>query len=164
MAETRARRPSSLEQLAGFELRTLATQFFLGMILNLYVTLPFPSPLTTAAILGLVVLGAHILVGTAALGLSLRMVTVAARRAGRRGLGLSTAAAVGNAIAYLAGISFTVGGQTDTASFVMTVGFYLAMMASALLLGGPLRSPRGFPADASGTEPSYNPIVEEVRP
>ncbi len=164
MAETRERRPYSLERLAGFELRTLATQFVLGMILNLYVTLPFPSPLTTAAVLGIVVLGAHIIVGTAALGLSLRMTTVAARGPGRRGLGLSAATAIGNAIAYLAGISFTVGGQTDTASFVMTVGFYIAIMASALLLGGPPRGAR-LPSTGASTTPMAGPSSGgEARP
>lgn len=157
MTENRVRRPFTLDRLAGFELRTLATQFLLGMILNLYVSLPFPSPLTTAALLGVVVLVLHIIVGIAALGLSLRMIVTAARGPGRRGLALSAITAAGNIVAFLAGLSFTFGDQSDAASFVMTFGFYIAMMASALLLGGALRAPResprsgGAPADSERT-------------
>ncbi|HYM38631.1 MAG TPA: hypothetical protein VEY12_00605 [Thermoplasmata archaeon] len=128
----------TLQRLAGFLVRTLATQFLLGMLLNLYVTFPLPSPLTTAALLGAVVLILHIALGVGALAISLRMVIVASRSPGRRGLGLSDIAAAGLIVAFLSGMSFTFGDQSNTASLIMTVSFYIALMAGALLLGAPL--------------------------
>lgn len=137
MTEKRVRRPMTLHRLTGFLLRTLATQFLLGTILNLYVSLPFPRPLTTAALAGLVVLVLHIAIGVGALAISLRMVLAAARSPERWGLGLSATAATGLAVAFLAGMGLTFGDQSNLSSFIMTLGFYVALMAGAVLLGQP---------------------------
>lgn len=140
MDETRVRPRMSLPRLAGTLLRVLAGQFLLGEILSIYVTLPFPSPMTLAAWLGVVVLLLHILLGIVGLGIAVRMVLAARQEPQRRGLGLSLVALVGLIAAFLAGASFTLGSQADNASFVMALGFYLALLAGALILGRPTKT------------------------
>ncbi len=149
MAQPRVRRPFTLERLANFLLRTLATEFLLGMILNLYVPLPFPSPLDLVATLGIVVLIAHILVGLGALGLSLRMTVQAARAPGRSGLALSAVAAGSMVVSFLSGMSFAFRDPSTFSSLLMTVGFYVGMMAATLLVARPAR-PTEAPSAADG--------------
>lgn len=133
----RARRPMTFHAVTGGFLRALATQFLLGMILNLYVVIPFPSPLTTAATLGIVVLGLHIAVGVMVLVFAFWMVLKAYRSPGRRGLGLSLVAALSVLASFIEGASFTFMYQSALDSFIMALGFYLALMAGLLLYGRP---------------------------
>ncbi len=142
----------TLPQLAGIVLRMLATEFLLGMILNLYVALPFPSPLDLVAVAGVAVLVLHIFLAFALLVASVRMVTIALRASGRFAVGASAVTAIGVVLAFVAGVDFTGGGQNNGASFLMTVGFFVAMMATSWLLGRAAATPPG--AQLSGRSPS----------
>ncbi len=142
----------TLPRLTGIVLRTLATEFLLGMILNLYVALPFPSPLDLVAVAGIAVLVLHIFLAIALVVASVWMVTMARRTPDRFALGASAVTAAGVLLAFLAGVDFTGAGQSNPASFLMTVGFFVAMMATSLLLGRGGAAPAG--PQVSGRSPS----------
>lgn len=154
MAEKRVRRLVSLRRLAVNLLRVLAGQFLFGEILSIYVTLPFPSPMTLAAWAGVGVLVVHIFLGVLALAFSARMVVMAMREPRRQGLGLSLIAFVGLVTAFLAGANFTFGAQDENASFLMAFGFYLALLVGALILG---RLPDGEPSRPANVSTSPAP-------
>lgn len=125
----------TLARLTGIVLRMLATEFLLGMILNLYVTLPFPTPLDLVAIAGIAVLVVHILLAVALVVAGVRMVMLARRTRDRLALAASAVTATGVVLAFVAGVAFTGGTQSDAASLLMTLGFFVAMMAASVLLG-----------------------------
>jgi hypothetical protein len=132
----RGRRPVSLEFLASVLVGLLAIQFLLGTYLEIFVTIPPGRDIGAIPIIGLVVLVLHIVVGILLVGLSLRMTLIALRTKARGGTILAGVSALGILVAFLGGMGFTFGDQSDVLSFVMATGFFLAMLCSGVLLAG----------------------------
>ena len=132
----RGRRPVTVASMAAVLAALLSIQFLLGTYLELYVTIPSGRDLGALPLDGLVVLILHIVVGILVVGTSIRLTVVAVRTHSGRDIALSAIALIGMIVAFLAGLSFTFGDQTDAASFVMAFGFFLGMLCAALLFGG----------------------------
>lgn len=137
----RGRRAVTLEFLAAVLVSFLAIQFLLGTYLEMFVSTPSGRDLGALSADGLVALVAHIVVGVMVLGLSFRMTYVAARARNPRGTVLAGTAALGLVVAFLGGMGFTFGTPTDALSFVMASGFFLALLATGVLLARPRLRP-----------------------
>ena len=143
-----------LASLAGPMLGILAVEFLLGMVLNLFVTLPTGGAVAILASNGFLIL--HILLAVALIGIGGRAVSVSVRSHERRLVGASLLALLSAVGATLAGLSFTVGPGGADASLAMSVGFIGLLVAAALLLRFAHRpvdgSERGGPG-GMGSEP-----------
>ena len=104
----------------------LAVQFLLGMALNLYVTIP-PVGAGMAAMMrtGPLVM-AHMMLGMVLAGGALLALAMALPWR-RRAAGCAAAALAGILVAGLGGLLFLLGGQTSGASYLMAVGFLVAV-------------------------------------
>jgi hypothetical protein len=122
--------------LAGVQLRMLGVQFLLGTYLSLFVSLSAMSLFDAG------VLVVHILYAFGLVVVSLLLVRAAVRVRNRHGIVWSAVSAFGMILALLAGSSFTFGGESNVASFVMAFGFFLGLISDSFLLG-PARSPAG---------------------
>lgn len=125
-------------------LGVMAVQFVLGMDINLFVHLPGTGySVGMGGMMGVMTdspaLMVHMMLGILLAILGLVAVLTAATT-GRAGVVISSAAgAVGIVVAGLGGIRFLMYGQGNVASFVMAVGFLVALLAfvfELLLLSG----------------------------
>ena len=104
----------------------LAMQFLLGMALNLYVTIPpFGAGMAAMMRTGPLVM-AHMMLGMVLAGGAL-LTLATALPWGRRAVGCAAAALAGILVAGLGGLLFLLGGQTSGASYLMAVGFLVAV-------------------------------------
>jgi hypothetical protein len=106
----------------------LLAQFVLGMIVNLYVTIPASGNVTGRAA---VVLYAHMVLGAALLVVALVLtgLAVAARR--QPWLISSAIGAAGIALAIWGGLTFLIDGGHPSDSFLMAMGFIIAITSYA---------------------------------
>jgi hypothetical protein len=106
----------------------LLAQFVLGMIVNLYVTIPASGNVTGRAA---VFLYAHMVLGAALLVVALVLtgLAVAARR--RRWLISSAIGAAGIALAIWGGLTFLTDGGHPGDSLLMAMGFIIAITSYA---------------------------------
>ena len=106
----------------------LLAQFVLGMIVNLYVTIPASGNVTGRAA---VFLYAHMVLGAALLVVALVLagLAVAARR--RRWLISSAIGLAGIALAIWGGLTFLIDGGRPGDSFLMAIGFIIAITSYA---------------------------------
>jgi hypothetical protein len=133
----------------------LAAEFLAGMALNLYQSLPTGSALSILA--SSPVLLVHIALGVMILGSSVRAAVDGARSGVRGALVAGVVAAIGSAVAFLAGMAFTFGGQAVASSYGMAVGFAVVLVGAAGLLGLSDREA------ASAVGPAAAPARTEVR-
>jgi len=106
----------------------LLAQFVLGMVVNLYVTIPESGNVTGRAA---VFLYAHMVLGAALLvvALALAGLAVAARR--RPWLIASAIGVAGIAVAVWGGLAFLIDGSHPGDSFLMAMGFIFAIASYA---------------------------------
>ncbi len=104
----------------------LAVQFLLGMVLNLYVTIPhFGAGMAAMMRAGPLVM-AHVMLGMVLAGGALLALAMALPW-GRRAVGCAAAGLAGILVAGLGGLLFLLGGQTSGTSYLMAVGFLVAV-------------------------------------
>jgi membrane-bound ClpP family serine protease len=117
-----------LRRLAVAMTLLLLAQFVLGMVVNLYVTIPVSGNVTGRAA---VFLYAHMVLGTALLVVALVLagLAVAARR--RLWLVSSAIGVAGIALAISGGLTFLIDGGHPGDSFLMAVGFIIAITSYA---------------------------------
>jgi hypothetical protein len=106
----------------------LLAQFVLGMVVNLYVTIPASGNVTGRAA---VFLYAHMVLGAALLIVALALAGLAV--AARRGLWLIASAigVAGIAVAIWGGLAFLTDGSYPGDSFLMAMGFMVAIASYA---------------------------------
>lgn len=121
-----------LATMSAIGLALLGLQFFLGMFLNLFVSLPASDPFSADA-LAVLSLGLHMTNGFVLLGVTIGMVFVARRIGDRRSALTAALSAVSVGIALFGGLRFIFGGQDNVYSYVMATGFMVALLAQALL-------------------------------
>ena len=104
----------------------LGVQFLLGMAVNLFVHLP-PAGAGMAEIMGSgPLVGLHMMLGMIlAAGAVLAVAT--ALPSGRRATAYALVALGGVLVAGLGGLAFLLGGQSNSASYLMAVGFLVAV-------------------------------------
>ncbi len=104
----------------------LAIQFLLGMAVNLYVKLPSAGGAMTAMMGSGPLVVIHMM-----LGMILAVGAVAAVAAGiahgRQAVGCAAIALAGILVAGLGGLAFLMDGQSNGASYLMAVGFLVAV-------------------------------------
>lgn len=107
----------------------LLAQFVLGMVVNLYVTIPVSGNVTGRAA---VFLYAHMVLGAALLVVALVLagLAVAARR--RPWLIASAIGVTAIALAILGGLTFLIDGGHPGDSFLMAIGFIIAITSYAM--------------------------------
>jgi cation transport ATPase len=110
----------------------LAIEFLLGMGLNLYVPLGTGTPL--AILESSVWLLLHVGVGVLLLGIASNIVRTAARAHDRRTLAVSVLGLLSGIAAFAAGLAFTFGSQSPTASYAMAIGFLGMVLEAGYLL------------------------------
>lgn len=119
----------------------LAIEFALGILLNLYLTLPSGATvfavLTSSAVLDL-----HIVFAVLIIGITARSSVIAPRSEDRRARWGSWLGLLSALLATAAGADFVFNGQNPTASVVMTIGF-VGVLAGAIgmRLSGGTRGP-----------------------
>lgn len=124
--------------LAFATLAALLVEFLLGVATNLYVTVPENHPWTKAH--PALLLYAHVAVGLALLANSMAFQVRATGSGPRDAVRLGAAGMIGVATASGAGAFFVSGGgSSDLASFVMSLGFAVAVLAYAAVLVLPSR-------------------------
>ncbi len=104
----------------------LGAQFLLGMAVNLFVQLP-PSGAAMAAMMsGNPLVPLHMMLGML-LGVGAVLAVVLALSGGRAVIGFAALALGGIVIAGVGGLTFLFGGHDNSASFLMSVGFLVAV-------------------------------------
>lgn len=124
-----ARSERRLRRLAVAMTLLLLAQFVAGMVVNLYVTIPVSGNVTGRAA---VFLYAHMALAAALLVIALMLfgLAVAARR--RSWLVASAIGLAGIALAITGGLSFLTSGGRPGDSFLMAMGFIIAISSYAL--------------------------------
>jgi hypothetical protein len=132
----------ALRRLAWPLIVLLLIEFFLGMALNLFIALPTGkgavSILESSPVLAL-----HVLIAITLVGISARAFLMASRGKYLDLLGVTGLALLSAIVAFVAGASYTFGGQAPDASYGMSVGFAGVLIAAFLLLARGLPDPRG---------------------
>lgn len=104
----------------------LAVQFLLGMALNLYVTIPsFDSGMTAMMRTGPLLM-VHMMLGMVLAGGALLALAMALPQ-GRQAVGCAATALGGIFVAGLGGVLFLMDGQDNGNSYLMAVGFLVAV-------------------------------------
>ena len=104
----------------------LAVQFLLGMALNLYVSIPaFGASMAAMMRTGPLVM-MHMMLGMLLAGGALLALALALPL-GRRAAGCASVGLVGILVAGLGGLLFLMDGQTNGTSYLMAVGFLVAV-------------------------------------
>jgi hypothetical protein len=129
----------------------LALELLLGMALNLFTTLPTGGP--GAILASSPVLIVHILIGVLLVGITGRALVVSFRVGERSTLLASALGLVSVLVAFLAGVSFTFGDQSASASYAMSAGFTGAFVSAGMLLWSGRSHPRP-PVPASVADPA----------
>jgi hypothetical protein len=119
-------KPHRLPLWAFVTLVLTVTQFLLGMDANLFFTFPETGSRWAAASTGLV--GLHVILGTLLLVVGLVVLVLALRRKLGRWIVSAVLGLVGIAAAWWFGSSF-VTADSDAASFLMSCGFALSLLA-----------------------------------
>jgi hypothetical protein len=116
-------------------LSMLGIQFILGMILNLFIKLPKDSSGLGTAIKhgGGIVLVLHILIAVGLLIGSITLIARAFSSKNRYGIIASITGAIGIIAALTNGFAF-IGSDSDVNSFIMAIGFMLAVTAYSVTL------------------------------
>jgi hypothetical protein len=118
-------------------LALVLVEFLLGMVLNLFVTLPTGATLTVLASPWLDV---HLAVGVLLLGIAAQGLRLAIVVGTARDRVVTAAGLIAGLVAFGAGLSFVFGSASATASYAMSVGFTgLLVEAGYLLWTGPAR-------------------------
>lgn len=127
----------------------LGIELILGVVLNVFVTLPMGASVV-ALLTSSALLDVHILFAVTIIGISARAVLVSRRQATRNPLYGSVVALLSALVATAAGWDFAFYGQAPAASLVMSLGF-VGVLVGAILMRGWVggRSSRR-PADGAG--------------
>lgn len=107
----------------------LLAQFILGMVVNLYVTIPASGNVTGRAA---VFLYAHMVLGTALLVVALVLTGLAAAARRRPWLIASAIGVTAIALAIWSGLTFLIDGGRPADSFLMAIGFIIAITSYAM--------------------------------
>jgi hypothetical protein len=132
MSDDSARKRALLAVLGIPYLALVLTEFLLGMGLALFVTLPAGSPVQILESAPL--LDVHFAVGFLLLGIAARTLALSVTLRDRRAVGFTALGLVSGVGAFVAGLDFAFGGQSASASYVMSVGFVGLLTAAAYLL------------------------------
>jgi hypothetical protein len=132
MSDDHARTRALLAVLGIPYLALVLIEFLLGMGLALFVTLPTGSPVQILESAPL--LDVDFAVGFLLLGIAARALALSLTLRDRRAVGFTAVGLVSGVGAFVAGLDFVFGGQSASASYVMSVGFVGLLTAAAYLL------------------------------
>jgi hypothetical protein len=129
-------RPTNLTIMARAGAGLLIVQYLLGMFLNLFfISLPAGLSGVAAIFTSGAGLALHATIGFVLLILLLAMVLTALRASDRFGSYVSIVSLIGTIAAVIGGVGFTVGGQSNALSYLMSIGFLVAFATFGSLAG-----------------------------
>jgi hypothetical protein len=138
----------------------LGLEFLLGMVLNLYGTIPAGTPL--AILEADPILIGHVVIGGLLVGITAQALRLGLLLHERRGIVAGALGLLSALGAFLGGMDFTFGGQSASASFVMSIGFTGILGAAAgLLVPRPVLDPSSRPGNA-GERPEPSGAASEL--
>jgi hypothetical protein len=119
-----------LSRVASIEVSLLGLEFVLGMVLNLFVPFPSDGSLSGVAVISIAILVFHIVVAFVLLGLGFVLVALSAKSNNRSAILGSVVVMAGVIISFLGGVTFSFGGEDNLYSFVMAIGFLIAVVGT----------------------------------
>jgi hypothetical protein len=130
--ERRTRNINTLLRLAYAEFGLLGPQFVLGMILNLFVTLPSDGSLSGISASSLTVLVLHIILAFVIVAVAIAMIVISVRTGSRAAVSGSLIVALGVITSFVSGRVF-LSGQDNIDSLIMAMGFLVATVGAGMI-------------------------------